>query len=437
MGACRRCGREHHVGFVATRIAGTDGVSLETTKWAQVFAEEGCACAFFGGELETPAGTSQMVPEAHFQHPEVRELYRSCFGVERRRREATRRLHEACVRLKAELYRFVERFAVDLLVVENALTIPLNLPLGMALAELISETALPTIAHHHDFFWERQHFLTNAAWEILNMAFPPNLPSIQHVVINSPAGHQLALRTGIAAALIPNVMDFHHPPPPPDDYAADVRRSLGLAEGELLVLQPTRVVKRKGIEHAVELVRRLGRPARLVISHASGDEGHDYERRVREYAQLMGVKTLFVSDIIDERRGRTPDGRKVYALEDIYPHADLVTYPSTYEGFGNAFLEAVYFRKPILVNTYSIYQMDIRPKGFEVIEIDGYVSDDALERTRRVLDDPAHREAMVERNYAIARRCFSFDVLRRKLRNLLGDGRVCGLEGEVPCREGA
>jgi len=304
----------------------------------------------------------------------------------------------------------------------------------MALTELISETALPTIAHHHDFFWERQPFLTNAAWEILNMAFPPNLPSIQHVVINSPAGHQLALRTGIAATLIPNVMDFDHPPPPPDDYAADVRQSLGLAEGELLVLQPTRVVKRKGIEHAVELVRRLGRPARLVISHASGDEGHGYERRVREYAQLMGVGALFVSRIINERRGRTPDGRKIYALEDIYPHADIVTYPSTYEGFGNAFLEAVYFRKPILVNTYSIYQMDIRPKGFQVIEIDGYVSDDALERTRRVLDDAAHREAMVEHNYAIARRCFSFDVLRRKLGNLMGDGPVCGLAGEVPCR---
>jgi glycosyltransferase involved in cell wall biosynthesis len=436
MRVCRRCGREHNVGFVATRIAGTDGVSLETAKWARVFEEEGCACVYFGGELETPAAASHVVPEAHFQHPEVRELYRSCFGVARRRRETTRRLHQCRARLKAELYRFVERFAVDLLVVENALTIPLNLPLGMALAELISETALPTIAHHHDFYWERQPFLTNAAWEILSMAFPPHLPSIQHVVINSVAGHQLGLRTGIAATLIPNVMDFDQPPPPPDAYAADVRQSLGLTEGELLVLQPTRVVKRKGIEHAIELVRRLGRPARLVISHASGDEGHDYERRVREYAQLMGVKTLFVSDIIDERRGRTADGRKVYALEDIYPHADLVTYPSSYEGFGNAFLEAVYFRKPILLNTYAIYQLDIRPKGFEVIEIDGYVSEEALERTRQVLDDAAYREAMVANNYAVAQRCFDFDVLRRKLRNLLGDGRVCGLEGEVPCREG-
>ena len=76
--------------------------------------------------------------------------------------------------------------------------------------------------------------------------------------------------------------DTETPPPPPDDYSSDVRQALGIADDELLVLQPTRVVQRKGIEHAIELLSRLGRKAKLVISHASGDEGHDYEHRLRE-----------------------------------------------------------------------------------------------------------------------------------------------------------
>ena len=49
-----------------------------------------------------------------------------------------------------------------------------------------------------------------------------------------------------------------------------------------LLLQPTRVVQRKGIEHAIELVHRLQRKAKLVISHASGDEGHDYGKSKRD-----------------------------------------------------------------------------------------------------------------------------------------------------------
>jgi glycosyltransferase involved in cell wall biosynthesis len=184
----------------------------------------------------------------------------------------------------------------------------------------------------------------------------------------------------------------------------------------LLILQPTRVVQRKGIEHAIELVHRLGRKAKLIISHASGDEGYDYELRLRDYSNLMGVNTLFVSDIINEHRGTTSDGRKIYTLEDIYPHADLVTYPSTFEGFGNAFLEAVYFRKPVVVNNYSIYHKDIKPKGFQVIEIDGYVTGDAVLQANRILEDAALRQRMVDHNFELGRRFFSYEVLESQLK---------------------
>ncbi|MDJ0876155.1 MAG: glycosyltransferase family 4 protein [Desulfobacterales bacterium] len=425
MGDCPYCGEVHNVGFVATRLAGTDGVSLEAEKWAEVFQQEGFKCFFLAGELDTPPERSYLAPEAHFHHPPIAEIYHSCFGVKKRSIQVTEKIHRYKMILKEHLYRFVEQFDLHLLVPENALTIPLNLPLGLALTELISETNIPTIAHHHDFFWERQHFLTNAVWEYLNMAFPPHVPAINHVVINTSADNQLSLRTGISSSVIPNVMDFENPPVPTDAYAADVRASLGVGDDELLVLQPTRVVKRKGIEHAIELVHRLNRKAKLVISHASGDEGYDYEKRIRAYSRMMGVDTRFVANIIGEARGRTAGGRKIYTLEDIYPHADLVTYPSNFEGFGNAFLEAVYFRKPIVVNTYSIYQMDIKPKGFDVIEIDGYVTDEAIQRTCAVLDDPRQREAMVDRNYAIATRCFSYLVLRRKLINLIYDSIAC------------
>ena len=425
MATCPFCGGVHKVGFVSTRLAGTDGVSLETYKWADVFEQEGLNSYFFAGELDTPPERSYLVPEAHFIHPDIRAIYRQSFGVRTRPREITAEIGRLTHILKEHLYRFIDAFGIELLVPENALTIPLNIPLGVALTQLISETGIPVIAHHHDFFWERQHFKVNAVWDYLNMAFPPHLPSIEHVVINSSGDNQLSLRTGISGHIIPNVMDFENSPAAPDTYADDVRRSFGLEDDDVFVLQPTRVVKRKGIEHAIELVHRLGMKAKLVISHASGDEGYDYERRVREYSKLMKVDTVFVANIINEHRGTTPNGRKIYTLNDIYPFADLVTYPSNFEGFGNAFLEAIYFKKPIVVNTYSIYTMDIKPKGFDVIEIDGYVTDEAVAKTREILENPTRRAAMVNKNYDIARRCYSYSVLRHRLRPLIHDRVAC------------
>ncbi len=415
----RKIGNIMNAGFISTRLAGTDGVSLEAAKWAKVLEKEGFTCFYFAGELDRPPERSYLVKEAHFTHPEIKDVYDKCFGVTTRNHLVTKKIHKLKDIIKSHLYRFQKEYDIGLIIPENALTIPLNLPLGLAITEFIAETGIETLAHHHDFYWERDRFMTNAVSDFLNMAFPPNLPQIHHAVINSFADEQLSFRTGISANICPNVMDFENPPLPPDDYASDVRKALGIGDDELFILQPTRVVQRKGIEHAIELVSRLGRKSRLVISHASGDEGYGYEQRLKEYSRLMKVNTIFVSDIIGEKRGLTKDGRKIYTLEDIYPHADLVTYPSTFEGFGNAFLEAVYFRKPIVVNAYSIYTKDIKPIGFKVIEIHGYVSQRAVDETLNVLDKPALAKSMCEHNYKLGKRHFSYDILHRRLKRFL------------------
>ena len=413
---------EHHnIGFISTRLAGMDGVSLETRKWAKIFEQEGFSCFYMAGELDHPPERSFLVEEAHFTHPEIVAIQNESFEVQTRKPSVTRKIQDMKNILEERIYEFIRKFDLDLLVPENVLAIPMNLPLGLAITEVISETGIHAIAHHHDMFWERKRFLTNAVWEYLNMAFPPHLPPIRHVVINSSASNQLSLRTGISATLIPNIMDFETPPLPPDEYAADVREAFGLEDDELFILQPTRVVQRKGIEHAIELVSHLGMKARLVISHASGDEGYGYEKRVRDYSESLGVNTLFICQIIGEYRGMTDDGKKIYSLADVYPHADLVTYPSTFEGFGNAFLEAIYYRKPIVVNNYSIYSFDIKPKGFRVIEFDGYITEEAVQRTREVLRNPELYQEMVDHNYQLALRHYSYAGLRQKLRQLLAD----------------
>ena len=407
--------RSFNIGFVSTRFAGTDGVSLETTKWAEVLEGMGHTCYYFAGKSDRPPERTMVVEKAFYRDPEVKARHDNFFTRFERTPDDTRWIHHLREHFRERLYQFINEFSIDVLIPENVLSIPLNIPLGLALTEIIAETCIPTIAHHHDFAWERKRFLVSGIWDYINMAFPPNLPSLQHVVINSQANHQLARRRGVGSAVIPNVMHYENEAPGIDDYSADLREAMGLEPDELLILQPTRIIQRKGIEHAIELVSRLGRKARLVISHASGDEGTEYERRIREYTELLGVNTIFCSEIFDEKRGKTADGRKVYSLWDAYPHADLITYPSVFEGFGNAFLEAIYFRKPIVVNNYSIYATDIRPKGFSVIEFDNFVTEETVKKTRQVLANPELAKGMVETNYQLALKYFSYTMLKHQL----------------------
>jgi glycosyltransferase involved in cell wall biosynthesis len=381
----------------------------------------GHTCYYFSGLSDRPPERSMVIEEAHFLEPETRQYYTRFFNSTTRSEADTSWIHARREMFKKHLYAFIRNFEINLLIPQNILSFPLNLPLSMALVEIIAETGMATIAHHHDFTWERKPLLVNSVWDYISMAIPPNLPSVQHVVINSAAAHQLARRVGVSSIQVPNVMDFENPAPDSDEYASDLREVLGIEADELFILQPTRVVQRKGIEHAIELVSRLGRKARFVISHASGDDGYEYEARVADFAERLGVRTIFSSERFGENRGKTPDGKKIYSLADAYPHADLVTYPSLIEGFGNAFLEALYFRRPIVVNNYAIYATDIRPKGFRVIEFDDYITDKTVEDTLRILDDPSYQRELCRHNYALALRHFSYKVLRAKLQVLLAN----------------
>lgn len=407
------------IGVISTRLGTTDGVSLETEKWSFVLSRLNHECYYFAGICDRPAELSYVVPEAHFADPEILKIYDAAFSNRNRPSQLTHDIRTLVEYLKAHLYKFTKKFDIHILLVENALAIPLNIPLGIALTEFIAETGIQTIAHHHDLYWERRRFLVNCVWDYLDMSFPPRLPSIKHIVINTPAAAQLSYRRGISARVIPNVMDFDNPPVPTDEYASTVKEDLQIGPDEYLFLQPTRIVRRKGIEHAIELVRRLPLPARLVISHASGDEGDSYEKHLRSFSQLLDVSTIFVADIISDRRGKTPDGRKVYSLWDVYPFADLVTYPSLLEGFGNAFLESVYFRRPILVNDYTIYGIDIKPKGFRAIELDGFITEENVAEVEKVLKSPAIAQEMAEHNYQLAKRFYSYTFLEHQLKALL------------------
>ncbi len=406
-----------NIGFVSTRFAGTDGVSLESAKWAQILWDYRHVSYWYAGKLDRAPAISMPVPEAYFYDRDNVWINERAFGTRTRSKKVTRKIYELADHLKQTLYDFVEKFAIDILVVENALCIPMHIPLGVALTHFIAETGFPTIAHHHDFYWERSRFSVNCVEDFLAMAFPPTLPSLQHVTINSFAQQDLAWRTGASGVMVPNVLDFEHPPPEPD---TNFREQIGLEPDDIMLLQPTRVVPRKGIEHSIALVSQLKNPkCKLVVSHESGDEGLEYRDALIELAEHSGVDLRFVHTHIESSEGFDTSGVPSHELEETYSQADLITYPSLYEGFGNALLEAFYYRKPVLVNRYSIFVADIEPRGFQVVTMDGFLTRNVLDQVRRVIADKEFRDQMVEHNYELGKAFFSYSVLRRQLRSLI------------------
>ena len=402
--------RQLRIGVVGTRFAGLDGVSLEALKVAEVLESLGHTVSWFGGRIGPEFSPAMESPDAYFDTAVNRELNEEVFGTERCEQTTIDGLEQRALALQQQIDTYVGEFEPDVLMPQNALAIPMNLPLGVAIARYLADTAAPMIAHHHDFAWERERFWPNAVGSLIEEAFPATGPSLTHLVINSLAGDELRRRKGVTARLLPNIMNFESPAASGD--AAVFRAAAGLSSSDVVLLQSTRIIPRKGIEDTLELAHRLQDDAvRVVVTHPEPDEGAAHLEQIDATADRLGV---------DFRVRPVGPGTGV-ELRDAYAAADLVTYPSRIEGFGNALLEAFYFKRPVLVNRYPVYRADIGPKGVAAIEMDGQVTDAVVAEAERWLADPSAWAEAVETNYEIGLRHFSYGVAADVLTAALSD----------------
>lgn len=97
-------------GFLSTRFAGTDGVSLETEKWVEVLERRDCPVCFCAGELDLPPERSYRAPHFSFKHPEIIEIQNQLFVAKHRDRVLTLRIQDLKDRMYQDLVTFREQF---------------------------------------------------------------------------------------------------------------------------------------------------------------------------------------------------------------------------------------------------------------------------------------------------------------------------------------
>jgi glycosyltransferase involved in cell wall biosynthesis len=408
------------IGIAGTRLAGVDGVTFEAAKWESVLQEQGHEIRLCAGELDALRHDARLIPAMHFTYPPAARVTAAAFDPASDAQSVRSEIDRLAQQLLPPLRDWLTAYGIQALIVENAWAIPMHLPLGVALRRLVEETGMTAVGHHHDYWWERQRFADSIVPDVLQHAFPPDLPNVRHVSINSLAGRELRDRRGLESLVMPNVFDFDQPRPHnARQVRAQLRKELGMGESGLLVVQPTRVVPRKGIELAIELVARLGDPeAVILITSPAGDEGLEYLVELERLADAAAVHLRYAANRFEPDHEGVPIG-PAHTLSEAYLAADLVTYPSLHEGFGNALVEAVFHGKPTLVNRYPVYEADIRPLGLRFVEIDGAITDEAVAEVRELLASRRKRAAVARHNFRIGQEHLGYDVLRRRLPELL------------------
>lgn len=417
------------IGIIIGRVGDVDGVALETEKWIKVLKEMGHEIYLLSGRYtKSILGKEHetLLPGLSFFSPECEwEQDRAFFLPPDDPSELLNHLNRVSDEFAVSMFKWVMENDIEIIISENASALPAHLSMGMAIKKLVEHTKIPVVCHDHDFYWERDDRYSTPFPEIkkiIEETFPLIMPHVRHAVINTPSKKALKQRYGVNGIfVVPNVMDFDQPFGEIDDYNQDLLNSIGLENDDIPLFQITRIVKRKGIETALELIERLDdKRVKLIITGSARDDP-----RKGYYKNLINIinkrkingRVVFCDHRILSERGETSNGEKIYNLSDGYAHATACTYFSEYEGFGNAFIEAVLSKTPIFVNDYKpVFWPDIGSKGFKTVMIeDNKLTDEAVAEIDKILHDEKLRKEIAEHNYNLGKLLFSFDTLREKL----------------------
>lgn len=351
------------VAFVSFRFGATDGVSVVARTWMDAFAAMGAeVVTVSGGPTEATPYPNRAVVGLGLDDDLPAD------GIEPALRDS---LDD-----------------VDLTVVENVLTIPMNLAASRATLAVLA--GRPALVHHHDPPWHRRRFA-----HITEL--PATDPSWRHVAITQLLADELAER-GIDASVIHNAF----PEPPhrsPAERAAvrsAVRTAVGLPRNDLVVAHPVRAIERKDLPAAITLAEQLGATYWLL---GPAEEGYGNE----------------LDRLLD--RATCPVVHHPWAdTEGIYLAADHITFPSTWEGFGNPPLEASLHRRTVSVGNYPVAE-ELRSFGFD------WFSPTDVDGIRSALENPdgPPQVARADRNQRIARESFSIEHMTAGLAEVLDE----------------
>ena len=335
--------------LLSFRLGGSDGVSIEAAKWAH-------ALGLLGWTVTTVAGSGPVdvvLPGLAMDAPEAPTAGEVAHGA---------------------------GSGADLVVVENLCSLPLN-PAAADVAARVC-AGRPALLHHHDLPWQRPH--------LAHFGPPPDDAAWAHVTINDVSRAELAVH-GIAATTIYNSFD----PEPTHGDRDGTRRTLGVAEGARLLLQPTRALARKNVAGGLALATAVGGTYWL-LGPAEDGYGPELERLV---ADASGPVLL----------GSGAGGASI-GIADAYAACDAVLLPSTWEGFGNPAVESATHRRPLAIGDYPVAR-EVAALGFR-----WFPSADAGPLARW-LEEPD--PAVLEHNHAVAARHLNLADLPARLAAVL------------------
>ncbi|MBT7902539.1 glycosyltransferase family 4 protein [Candidatus Woesearchaeota archaeon] len=412
------------IGIVASRLMGADSIGMESQKWIDKLLEMGYNPHLICGKLEESSNLPNIeIPELDYKHSEIRAIKRMAFEspLDKAGQKAFYILLDNMVkRIRKPLKSYLEQNKISYLLVEDALSCGRNLPMTLALNKIITELKLPTLGKHYKPFWEINYFTKHANIPKIINQLPSNSKKITHITNSEHISQGLTKKSKLPSKVIPHLINFNSLRKK-DDYNKDFRKDFGITDDQIVILQPTKISRVKGMEKSVKLLSEINKATKkdnvLIITGPPVYHRGNYFEEIINKINKLGVKVIFAHDKIFLRR-HVKNQKKYYSIGDAYVNSDIISFPSTGPSFGNPVLEAMAYKKPIFVNDYQNLK-NFLDKGAKLIVTNQAISQENVSDVCELIFDEKKRKEIVNHNFKLVKKHYDIKQLNDTIKEII------------------
>ena len=426
--------------------------------------------------------------------------------------ELAKKIWTQTVNLSLQLGKFIVEHDINLLIPVNANSNPGNVSLAFAIVLVSEIMGVPVLNSNHDFYWEdgappgktrnpgqRDHFFTNhhlgEVFSLIEMLYPWDSPRWFQAVINPLQRYKLINRFGfnpIATKVITTFVDTAKFKPisqekkkeifkklqlffardrkklfstsvyeylsqidspaavrTPVILSASNRKQIQFNGQNMLVLQPTRILRRKQIERNFDLIRTLFHDRQfqifldqnknmdfilMITGPVSPGNRPYFKELIINFKVLLDDlaplyrKRIFLALKFGKDSNEYMEKMQIPSIkiEELYVSANMVVLPSKSEGRGLPIIESCACGVPIIVNRYkpeAVFSAvigehldkSLRLKVFEFPKKSATLPENFI----KLYNNPEYMSRLILQNRKNVKKRFSFFALEKHFNRCL------------------
>lgn len=405
-----------NIGIILPEIGGFSSVSLEFNKWHRVMSELGHDIFIITGKsrlfFNNVTVMSDIFPENDFNLNFSSRL----FELTDHDTSDINDFEQLAYRIEAIINNWVETNQIDLLIVENYFSIPVNLPVTFALYMLFQKLSIKKIVKHHDAFYRNNiEKLSSSTFikKVMLSCFPIEGENIFHISSNRLIKSYLKEKCHVDSIIIPYVINFTDSLILSNSYSSNLNENFEIQLSDKILMNFSDLLPSTSFDQILHLLENIQDDSFKIISvvreHRDYLDYYDYLTQKIEHLNLSSRMILIKEESLLTK--------EYVSIDYLFTYAKGILCLDHGVGFGQPLHMGIRHKCPLLFCTQSqLDWLELSDLGCKLVNISEKLSaQDIVLINRHINMDLDWGEV----NYGLMKQYYSMSFLQYLVNGVL------------------